>query len=221
MVGCGNTIHSEVRGDPIDAKLREDVTTEIPVERIFVGKMAEVFHEVSRCGDTIALLGPPKPAPRREGANRSCTRPSGPAVALFRILTSGVAPAARVVRPPWTRDSANTRICPSAAGEPSRLPWPRVPRVPRWRGRAWRGASPLPCGRRDLRRVERYVSSSLPCCPAVDGAPRGRWSAFRPGYTAHNPPHQNSRSPPARARRGVSPWASRPANRRPPCSTPR
>ena len=45
MVGCGNAIHPEVRGDAIDAKLREDVVAEIPVERIFLRKMAEVLHK--------------------------------------------------------------------------------------------------------------------------------------------------------------------------------
>jgi len=47
MVGRGNAIHPEVRGDAIGAKLREDVVAEIPVELIFFRKMAEIFQEDS------------------------------------------------------------------------------------------------------------------------------------------------------------------------------
>jgi len=47
MVGCGNAIDPEVRGDAIDAKLRQDIVAEIFAERIFLRKMAEVLHEDS------------------------------------------------------------------------------------------------------------------------------------------------------------------------------
>jgi hypothetical protein len=47
MVGCGDAIHPEVRGDAIGAKLRENVMAEIPVERIFLRNMAEILHEGS------------------------------------------------------------------------------------------------------------------------------------------------------------------------------
>ncbi|MGD0238614.1 MAG: hypothetical protein ABSC55_29255 [Syntrophorhabdales bacterium] len=36
MVGCGNAIDPEVRGDAIDAKLRQDIVAEIFAERIFL-----------------------------------------------------------------------------------------------------------------------------------------------------------------------------------------
>jgi hypothetical protein len=52
MVGCGDAIHPEVRGATIDAELRENVVTEIPVERIFSRQMAEVLHE----GSTFELF---------------------------------------------------------------------------------------------------------------------------------------------------------------------
>jgi len=45
MLGCENAMHPEFRGDAIDAKLREDVLAEIPVELIFLRKMAEVLHK--------------------------------------------------------------------------------------------------------------------------------------------------------------------------------
>ena len=47
VVGCLNPIHPEVGGDAVDAELREDVVAQIPVERIFFGKMSQVFHESS------------------------------------------------------------------------------------------------------------------------------------------------------------------------------
>jgi hypothetical protein len=47
MVGRRNAVHPEVRGDAVDAKLREDVVAEIPIELIFLRKMADVFHEGS------------------------------------------------------------------------------------------------------------------------------------------------------------------------------
>ena len=75
----------------------------------------------------------------------SCCRPAPPravlAVARSRVTPSGVARAATVVRPPWTRDSANAGMGPSAAGDPSRRPWSGAPG---WRARAWRGAGAPP-----------------------------------------------------------------------------
>ena len=54
MVGCRKAIHPEVRGDAIDAKLREDIVAEIPIELIFLRKRADVFYEGSTF--TIAAL---------------------------------------------------------------------------------------------------------------------------------------------------------------------
>jgi len=54
MVGCRKAIHPEVRGGAIDAKLREDIVAEIPIEPIFLRKRADVFHEGSTF--TIAAL---------------------------------------------------------------------------------------------------------------------------------------------------------------------
>ena len=47
MVGRRNAIDPEIRGDAIDAKLREDIVAEIPIELIYLRKMADVFHEGS------------------------------------------------------------------------------------------------------------------------------------------------------------------------------
>jgi hypothetical protein len=47
MVGCGKAIHPEVGRAAIDAELRENVVAEIPIERIFLRKMAEVLHKIS------------------------------------------------------------------------------------------------------------------------------------------------------------------------------
>ena len=51
MVGCGDAVHPEIRGDAIDAKLRENVVAEIPVKRIFLRNMAEVLQ-----GSTLQLI---------------------------------------------------------------------------------------------------------------------------------------------------------------------
>jgi len=48
MVGCRHARHPEVRRVPvIDAKLRENLVAEIPVERIFLRKTPKLLHEDS------------------------------------------------------------------------------------------------------------------------------------------------------------------------------
>jgi len=47
MVGCSNAVHPEVRGNASDAELQEDIVAEILIKRIFLRKMADVFHKDS------------------------------------------------------------------------------------------------------------------------------------------------------------------------------